>query len=85
MRLGELKQKSITTFKFLIEHDISKIEEERFAKNRNEIELYLDNGDWTLAQLSVDYTMRACEEYIEPRLKKILEPREERKIDGKGE
>jgi len=75
VRLGELKQKSLTIFKFLVERDVCKIEEETFAKNLKEIELYLDNDDWTLAQLSVDDTMKAYKEYIKPRLEKILQPR----------
>jgi hypothetical protein len=84
MRLRELKETSLTTFKSLIIRNIGKIDEQRFDKDLKELDQYLDNGDWTLAKLSVDDVMREYQEYIEPRIERVLEPNTKEKKLKKG-
>jgi hypothetical protein len=69
-RLSELKSKAWTTFKFLIELDAIKIENQRFNQNLKDIERYLSNSDWTMAELWVDGIM---EEYAEVVQKELIE------------
>lgn len=60
-RLSELKSKAWTTFRFLIELDTIKIDVKDFEKNLQDIERYLTNGDWTLADYWTDVVMRKYE------------------------
>lgn len=59
-RLKELETKTRVAFRFLIEVDAVKVEKQAFDKSLQEIERYLNGGDWTMAEywskrVSVEY------------------------------
>jgi hypothetical protein len=74
-RLKELQSKAKTTFLYLVELDGIKFEKERFDKSLQEIERYLTNGDWTLAEY---WVKRITNEYDELIKAKLLEGREKK-------
>jgi hypothetical protein len=59
-RHSELNYKAWTTFKFLVALDATKIENERFNPSLKDIERYLSNGDWTMADY---WVQRVMDEY----------------------
>src|SRR5215208_6871346 len=67
-RRKELQSKAFTTFKFLLEREAIEIEaakkEEKdiFHESLHEIEQYLNNGDWTLAESSCQRVMKEYDE-----------------------
>jgi hypothetical protein len=69
-RLKELQSKALTTFKFLVELDAIKIDKEDFDKSLQEIEKYLTNGDWTLAEFWVTRVMRRYDDIVKKNLDK---------------
>jgi hypothetical protein len=52
------------SFFYLIELDGIKVEKERFTKGLQDIEQYLNNGDWTLAEYWVKRIMTDYEDVI---------------------
>jgi hypothetical protein len=74
MRLRELRSKALTTFLFLVELDAIRFKRESFDKRLQEIERYLDNGDWTMAGFSVERCMSDYDEL----LRKEFMPQEEK-------
>jgi hypothetical protein len=70
VHLRELRSKALTTFKFLVELDAIKIDKGDFDKNLQEIEQYLTNGDWTLAEFWVNRTMLRYQEVVAKNLDK---------------
>jgi hypothetical protein len=69
-RLWDLRFKAFTNFKFMLEREAIKIEatkkEERdtFDKYLQEIERYLTNGDWILADLLAQRVIREYYDFI---------------------
>jgi hypothetical protein len=68
-RRRELQAKAFTAFKFLLERDAIQIEaakkeeKDTFHENLHEIEQYLNNGDWTLAESSCQRVMKDYDEF----------------------
>ena len=56
-RLRELKSKAWTTFRFLIALEAIKMDKSDFDKSLQEIEHYLGDGDWTMAEYWVERVM----------------------------
>ena len=69
IRLVGLRSKALTTFKFLVILDAIKTEKERFDKSLKEIEQYLTNGDWTLAEIWINRVILEDEDLIREKFK----------------
>jgi len=88
-RLNELQSKAFTTFVFLLEREAIKIEgtskeKDIFDKSLQEIERYLTNGDWTLAELLVHRVMKEYDDFIRREWieKEKITPDEAKDVEG---
>jgi uncharacterized membrane protein YhaH (DUF805 family) len=63
-RLRELRLKAWTAFTFLLGLEAIKIEKSTFDKSLQEIEQYLDKGDWTMARYWMERVMNEYSDLV---------------------
>ena len=69
VHLKGLLSKALITYLYLTELDAIKFENEHFNPSLKDIEQYLSNGDWTMAEYWVEGVMREYDELIESKVR----------------